>query len=333
MKKLLLFVFLICCLFLSGCGKYGEEDVIEDFSKKVDDAKAYYVEGTLEVVNNDDVYNYNVEVSFKEDNYYKVSLTNTANNHTQVILKNDDGVYVVTPSLNKSFKFQSDWPYSNSQIYLLASIVDDIKDDDNRTFKETDDFYVFTTTVNYPNNRELVKQKILLSKKLKLKRVQVYNSDSVICMTMNFKDIDYSPTFKKNYFSLSNVMEAYSVDEDQVEETSSLDESIYPLLVPTGTKLTNEEKITMDNGERIIMTFDGEKPFLLVEETADILDEFTVIPTYGEPYQLMDTLGVMTDNSLSWTTNGIEYYLVSDVMNQEELVEVAQSIGVVQTMK
>lgn len=333
MKKLLLFVFLICCLFLSGCGKYGEEDVIEDFSKKVDDAKAYYVEGTLEVVNNDDVYNYNVEVSFKEDNYYKVSLTNTANNHTQVILKNDDGVYVVTPSLNKSFKFQSDWPYSNSQIYLLASIVDDIKDDDNRTFKETDDSYVFTTTVNYPNNRELVKQKILLSKKLKLKRVQVYNSDSVICMTMNFKDIDYSPTFKKNYFSLGNVMEAYSVDEDQVEETSSLDESIYPLLVPTGTKLTNEEKITMDNGERIIMTFDGEKPFLLVEETADILDEFTVIPTYGEPYQLMDTLGVMTDNSLSWTTNGIEYYLVSDVMNQEELVEVAQSIGVVQTMK
>ena len=333
MKKLLLFVFLICCLFLSGCGKYGEEDVIEDFSKKVDDAKAYYVEGTLEVVNNDDVYNYNVEVSFKEDNYYKVSLTNTANNHTQVILKNDDGVYVVTPSLNKSFKFQSDWPYSNSQIYLLASIVDDIKDDDNRTFKETDDSYVFTTTVNYPNNRELVKQKILLSKKLKLKRVQVYNSDSVICMTMNFKDIDYSLTFKKNYFSLSNVMKAYSVDEDQVEETSSLDESIYPLLVPTGTKLTNEEKITMDNGERIIMTFDGEKPFLLVEETADILDEFTVIPTYGEPYQLMDTLGVMTDNSLSWTTNGIEYYLVSDVMNQEELVEVAQSIGVVQTMK
>ena len=47
----------------------------------------------------------------------------------------------------------------------------------------------------------------------------------------------------------------------------------------------------------------------------------------------MDTLGVMTNNSLNWTTNGIEYYLVSDVLNQDELVEVAQSIGVVQTMK
>lgn len=331
MKKLLVLFFFSIFLF-AGCGKYGEKDVIKDFSKKVDDAKAYYIDGTLEIVNNDNVYNYDVEVAYKEKNYYRVSLTNTSNNHTQVILKNDDGVYVVTPALNKSFKFQSDWPYSNSQIYLLESLVQDIKDDDDRIFKETKDGYSFMTAVNYPNNRNLVKQKINLSKKLKLKKVQVYNSDSVICMTMEYKKIDYSPTFKKNYFSLNTVMKTYSV-EDTVEQTGVLEESIYPLMIPSGTRLTNEEKIDKGNGERIIMTFDGEKPFLLVEETANIENEFTVVPTYGEPYQLMDTLGVMTNNSLNWTTNGIEYYLVSDVLNQEELVEVAQSIGVVQTMK
>ena len=242
-------------------------------------------------------------------------------------------VRVVTPSLNKSFKFQSDWPYSNSQIYLLEAIVNDIEDDKERIFKETENGYTFTTAVNYPNNRNLVKQKIDLSSKLKLKKVQVYNSDSVICMTMEFKNIDYSPTFKKDYFSLDTVMKTYSVNEEEIKQTSNLDDSIYPLMVPSGTKLTSEEKVTKDNGERIIMTFDGEKPFLLVEETANIEDEFTIIPTYGEPYQLMDTLGVMTNNSLNWTTNGIEYYLVSDVLNQDELVEVAQSIGVVQTMK
>lgn len=331
MKKILLLFFFSIFLF-AGCGKYGEKDVINDFSKKIDAAKAYYIDGTLEIVNNDNVYNYDVEVAYKEKNYYRVSLTNTSNNHTQVILKNDDGVYVVTPALNKSFKFQSDWPYSNSQIYLLESLVQDIKDDDDRIFKETKDGYSFMTAVNYPNNRNLVKQKINLSKKLKLKKVQVYNSDSVICMTMEYKKIDYSPTFKKNYFSLNTVMKTYSV-EDTVEQTGVLEESIYPLMIPSGTRLTNEEKIDKGNGERIIMTFDGEKPFLLVEETANIENEFTVVPTYGEPYQLMDTLGVMTNNSLNWTTNGIEYYLVSDVLNQEELVEVAQSIGVVQTMK
>ena len=81
------------------------------------------------------------------------------------------------------------------------------------------------------------------------------------------------------------------------------------------------------------MTFDGDKPFLLVEETASIEDEMTIIPTYGEPYMLMDALGAMTDNSISWTSNGIDYYIVSDVMNQDELVEVAKSINVLPTMK
>ena len=60
--------------------------------------------------------------------------------------------------------------------------------------------------------------------------------------------------------------------------------------------------------------------------TAYVEDEFTIIPTFGEPYQLMDTLGVMTDTSLSWTSNGIEYYLISEVMSKDELIEVAQSI-------
>ena len=332
MKKIIPILF-IAVFLITGCGKQGEAVVLKDLEKKVDKCRAYKLDGTLEIMNNDEVYNYDVEVSYKKDNYYKVSLTNTANNHQQIILKNKDSVYVLTPSLNKSFKFQSDWPYSNSQIYLLESIVNDIKNDKDRKFKETKTGYEFITKVNYPNNKSLVKQKILLNKKLNVKEVKVYDKNSVINMSMKVKDIDYSPTFKKNYFNINTVMKSSSVDSDEAIKTSKLDDSIYPLVIPSGTKLSNEEKINKDTGERIIMTVDGEKPFLLVEETANIEDEFTIVPTYGEPYRLMDTLGVMTDNSLSWTSNGIEYYIVSDVLNQNELVEVAQSINVVQTMK
>ena len=93
--------------------------------------------------------------------------------------------------------------------------------------------------------------------------------------------------------------------------------------------------ITEDTSEmfNLIMTYDGEKSFLLVEETLDVFDEFTVIPTMGEPYQLLDTLGVMTDNSLSWVSGNTEYYLVSDVMSVSELLEVAESIVAVPALK
>ena len=151
-------------------------------------------------------------------------------------------------------------------------------------------------------------------------------------MTMNYDVVDFSPKFKKNYFDLDTVMKTYVV-EDTMSDSDVILNSIYPLMLPSGTKLTSEEKINKDNGERIIMTFEGDKPFLLVEETANVEDEFTVVPTYGEPYMLMDTLGVMTNNSLNWTSNGIEYYLVSDVMNQEEMLDIAQSISVVDVMK
>ena len=183
---------------------------------------------------------------------------------------------------------------------------------------------MFTTKVNYPNNKNLINQKIELNKNLNLKKVTIYDKNGIICMEMIFKSI--------NYFNLDTIMKDYK-EESTVKETGVFDETIYPLFLPNGTKLVDEEKIETDNGNRIIMTFDGDKSFLLVEELATKEDEFTVIPTYGEPYRLMDTLGVMTDNSLSWVSGGVEYYMVSDVLNQDELIEIAQSIYSLPTMK
>ncbi|MGN1355300.1 MAG: outer membrane lipoprotein carrier protein LolA [Bacilli bacterium] len=333
MKKIFVGIIITMLLVTTGCGKNTESSVINDLEKKINKASAYKISGDLEIVNNDEVYNYDIEVSYKKDNNYKVILTNKANDHTQIILKNSDGVYVLTPALNKSFKFQSDWPYSNSQIYLLKSLVNDIKNTKDIKFEEEKSGYKIVTTVNYPNNSKLVEQVIELNKKRDIKKVKVYDDNHAVCMSMTFKSIDYSPIFKKDYFDLNEVMGTYSIDEETTKKTSELEDTIYPLVVPTNTKLVSEEKIKKDIGDRIIMTFDGDKPFLLVEETAVVEDEFTIIPTYGEPYQLMDTLGVMTNNSLTWTSNGIEYYIVSDVLNQDELVEVAQSISYLPTMK
>ena len=328
MKKLIICLG-VFILFITGCGKYSDKDIVKEIEKKT--KNSYILEGDLAISNNDDLYNYEVEVSYKKDHYYKVSLTNMANGHSQVILKNDDGVYILTPALNKSFKFQSDWPYDNSQIYLIKALLNDINNHEEVKFSENDDNYTFITKVNYPNNKMLVNQKITIDKKLNIKNVKVYDSNDSVKMELNVNRIDYSPTFKDDYFELETIMRTF--DDNEVVESSNLDDSIYPLFVPVNTSLTNSERVETDNGERIIMTFSGDKPFLLVEETANVMEEFTVIPTYGEPYMLMDTLGVVTDNSLSWTSGGIEYYLVSDVMGKDELIEIAQSISAIPTMK
>ena len=157
----------MCCVFLlCGCGKVNDKDVIKELEKNINNKVGYKLNGTLEILNNDEVYVYDISVGHKKDDYYKVVLTNQSNNHSQVILKNDDGVFILTPSLNKSFKFQSDWPYNNSQIYLLDKVLDDIKNDSEYKFKKTDKGFEITNKVNYPNNKNLVKKK-LFQKNLK----------------------------------------------------------------------------------------------------------------------------------------------------------------------
>jgi sporulation protein ydcC len=332
LKKIGLTLLVLVCFFVTGCGKTTDTDILKEMDKKVDDGKGYVMTASLEVLNNDDIYNYQVETAYRKDDYYKITLTNTANNHQQIILKNEDGVYVLTPSLNKSFKFQSDWPYNNSQIYLLQSIISDLDNDDKRTFKNEDKSYVFTSSVNYPNNRNLVKQKVTFNDKLELNEVIVLDSDDVPNMILKVKDIDFNPSFKNNYFDLEEIMSTFNLKEEVIG-TGAIDNTIYPLVLPDGTKLANEEKVDMMDGERVILTFSGDKPFLLVEETVKAMDEFTVIPTIGEPVMFMDSLGVLSDNYVSFTSGGINYYLVSDVMNQDELLEVANSINVLPTVK
>ena len=327
MKRIVL--LLVLCILLTGCGKLSEKDVIKSIRKEFDKSSGYKLEGELIVTNNDEVYNYNVEVLYKKKDYYKVIFNNTSNDHTQIILKNKDGVYVLTPSLNKSFKFQSDWPYNNSQIYLLDTIISDIEKDNKRKYIVNDKKYIFNTKVNYSNNTKLDYQKIVFSKDLELEKVVVFDKNGVESMKFSVNKIKYSPKFKKDEYNINTIIDTNT----NIEETSKLEDIIYPLFIPSGTKLVNEEKIDKTNGKRVIMSYDGEKSFTLVEESTDVFNEFTIIPTMGEPCLLMDTLGVINDNSLYWTSGGVDYYLISDVLNQTELLEVAGSINGIVSMK
>ena len=333
MKKYFFGLIMLCCLFITGCFGNNNNDVLKDIKSKYNNLKAYELTGNLEIVNNDDVYNYDVKVIYQKTDKYYVSLKNLNNGHEQIILKNDDGVYVLTPSLNKSFKFQSDWPNNNSQVYLIQSILDDIVEDEERSVVSDESGHIFTTNVDYPNNRNLVRQIVVFDSKLNFKKVSVVDENDISQMTMTFATIDLEPEISKDTFDLDKIMGTTNSDNNSTETSGVLEDIIYPLYIPSGTVLTSEDKVVKTNGERVIMTFEGEKPFLLVEETVSIEDEYAIIPTYGEPYLLIDTVAALTENSITWNSNGIEYYIVSDVMSQDELIEIARSVNVIPTMK
>lgn len=322
MKKYLL-IIILGVLLLTGCGKYDKQEATKDFSKKVNDIKCYNLKGVLEIVNNEEVFKYNVEVAYKEGDYYKVNLVNTTNNHEQIILKNDNGVYVITPSLNKSFKFQSEWPNNSSQAYILSTLINDLENDKRKTFVEKDDDYVFTTSVNYPNNRNLTKEVITLNKKMNLKKVEVLNEEGITIIKFKVKTFDTKVKYKKSYFYLKNSINNKRAKEETTNK--DINEVVYPMYLPENTKFSEEEKVNVDGNERTILTFSGEKPFTLIQEEATASKQFEIEPVYGELTFVDTALGSLTSTSLNWSSNGKEYYLVGENLSEEELVNIASS--------
>ena len=241
-------------------------------------------------------------------------------------------VYVLTPTLGKSFKFQSDWPYNNSQVYLLQTLLADIQNDSKKEFKNTSSNYIFKTKVNYPNNSDLVSQKIYFDKKLNPLKVEVLNNEEDVLIKMTFNKVNLNSKFKENYFTLDENMEV-SKKFEKTKSVSKIDEEIYPMYIPKDTKLTNKEIINLDGGERVIMTFEGASPFMLIEQTASISDDESVVSVDGEPFQMAAGVGMISDNMVSFISGGIEYYVVSNDMSDSELVSVANSVSVLPASK
>lgn len=328
MKKVFsIFIAILFAISLTGCKKDDMTSVLSKVEKKVEKCSGYNLEAQMELINNEDSYKYDVSVSYKEDDNFRVSLRNKTNNHEQIILKNEDGVYVLTPNLNKSFKFQSKWPHNNSQSYLLQSVIKDMKEDKSLSMKKTDDGYIFRSTVNFKNNASLTHQEVVVDSKHIIKSVSVLDNEGNIGIKVVFDNIDFKAKFDDDYFSLEENMEAsVSIEEDVLN--TGLEDAIYPMYLPEGTYLENEKTIDLDEGSRIILTFAGDKSFMLVEETALRNDEMVVIPTSGDLELFMDTILIVDDSSLSWISGDVEYYLVSSELNTNELVNIAKSISV-----
>ena len=96
MKKIFSIILIAGIFLLSGCGAKNAGSILKDIEKKLNDANSYYLEGTMEIINNEDTYTYDVKVSYQKQDYYKIELINNLNYHEQVILRNDDGVFVNT---------------------------------------------------------------------------------------------------------------------------------------------------------------------------------------------------------------------------------------------
>jgi predicted transport protein len=206
----------------------------------------------------------------------------------------------------------------------LGRIITDLEIDDERTLEVVEDGYIFTSRVNYSNNNNLIKQRVHVDEDLNIIKVEVLNSQDAVEMSMVFTDINENKGFSESDFEIDGNM-----GTGEVEPTMNrLEDIIFPVSLPVNTFLSGQDTVSLDTGERVILTFDGDSPFILIQETATVSNTLRTNRVLGEPQLIRGTIGAQTDNTVSWVSNGIEFFLVSDAMAPEELLRLARSVSI-----
>ncbi|WP_409303956.1 LolA family protein [Peribacillus sp. SCS-155] len=334
MKKLLaLFAGITLIFALTACGQKTQDDVIRDLDEKLQEMKGYKANAKMTLKMGTEPQVYNVEIWHKDPSFYRVNLRNSKKDQSQMILRNDDGVYVLTPALNKSFRFQSEWPKNSSQAYLYESLVKDIIEDKSATFKETDKHYVFETKTRYQNSKMLPYQTITFNKRdLSPVSVKVMDSDRNALVTVDFSKVKFNTSFDNDAFDMKKNMTGAQLEVPVMGKEDKGFAVKYPSFELDGVKLTDEAKLDTEDGKRVVLTYEGEKSYTLIQEKAEVVQTLLVSKSInGEPVDLGYTVGAMTDNTISWTHNGIDYLLASENLSAAEMVKVARSVDVAAT--
>ncbi|EJW19981.1 DUF4367 domain-containing protein [Paenibacillus alvei] len=228
-------------ILVAGCGKKDASAVVQDLDKVMSKLESYAGIGTMTLHSGQQPLEYRVEVWYQNPSYYRIELKNEKKDITQIVLRNKEGVFVLTPSLNKIFRFQSDWPENQGQVYLYQTLVRSILSDNARQFTADGDNYVFEVAANYQTD-SLVRQKIWLSKdSYAPKQVQVTDSEAKVVVEMKFNQFDFSKKFDQDSFDMQRNMTS-------MKNSSLPDTTVDATKIPDGN--TKETTAKVDDSKQ-----------------------------------------------------------------------------------
>lgn len=250
MRRVTWVVAVVMCLalVLAGCGM-GKKDagsIVKDLDHVISKSGSYQASGSMILNTGQQPQEYQVEVAYSPDHFYRISLTNAGKDVTQIVLRNEEGVFVLTPHLKKSFRFQSDWPENQGQVYLFQSLAKSIIADKDRQFTTDNDTYVFDVAANY-QNEQLSRQKIWLNKKtLAPKQVQVSDANKNVLVQVNFTSFEFDAKFDKDYFQMERNMTSWNLKSLPTMAGVGVTDANHPA---TGDKSVTDKNLSATGGQ------------------------------------------------------------------------------------
>ena len=331
LKKIMVVVVILALLgvgiwkvFFSGP---SISDTIDSVNKKL---TSYQLEATMDLNNGEEQRNFKVTVSYakKEDkDLFRVSLYDTTINQEQIMLRNDEGVYVLTPTLNQVYQFKSGWPLNSAKPYIYQSLLEVF--DGEYTTKKVSDGLIVTSEPEYKNAPQYTKQEIKFTNDLTPVWVHLYNDKNDVLVNVTFTKVETGVEFSNDYFNLSSNMENA---RENLSSTSGSTFDDLPLNI-TGLDMNvsvKEQTNANIDGEKVyIMSYEGDAAFTVVQKIIEGEEEMSVTEVDGELVLLVNGFASLEDNKVTYLYNGVECTIYGDNLTVATYIDIANGLEVV----
>ncbi|MDD6467877.1 MAG: hypothetical protein PUF50_06810 [Erysipelotrichaceae bacterium] len=288
------------------------------------DIQHYEIEGQMELTSGEDIKNYMVTVGYQMSDgleFFKVVMYDKTINQQQEILRNTDGVFVITPNLNQVFKFEGDWPLNSPKPYLLQNIREVLETE--HTMEKKSEGYIIKSAASYSSVPTLVKQEIILDKKMKPLALIGYTNEDQIVLKLTFQKVDLKPEFSDDYFATPKEAMGKPVVSDSLEYSLPW----YPMQTFDAI-LSHENVMIVNEQQQHILEFTGEKSFTIVQKEAKRKDELQVEEVNGTLINELNIIGYYRENCLTVMSEQMEVNVYSTDLGMDEMIQIVQSLQV-----
>lgn len=320
MNKKIISGIVILIIVFGGIGGLllNKNNINKKLEAQINDLKSYHLESNMEMLIGDETKNYKVDVDYlKEDeDLFRVTIYDKVLDQAQVIVRNKEGVFVSTPSINQVYQFKSNWPFNSDKPYIYQILLQYFeKEHETKTDKNG---YLLTSLVTYMHDESITHQEIMFDKNFIPQYVSVLDQHDVEKIFVEFTKFELNSTIDKEIFTIkTNVTDVPSSLYD--------DYPLFPLEM-LGSELVDHQKTSINGKTTHILQFSGSKSFTIIETLNEDQQVQEIIPTSGEMVDVVNGIVIKENNQLKVLYPGMTCSIYSSSMSQLELIEVASSL-------
>lgn len=308
---------------VAGCGISSRENMAHRLKTEANalDSTNYESKAMMTVQMDNSSQTYYIETAYDSSSVYRIKLGDANKHINQIIVHNQNGMFIVSPSLQKVFRFNGNWAQNQGHIYLYDQILQQLAMSKDLKTQKSAGGYTFEIPTTSGSD-VVVKERVLLDKNLDPKQVILFDQAGKAVVTIDFKQFTTNVKYTNADFDPHQL-----IGRNPAAKTA-----LAPGMADIGIVMpaqylgdTLQVDVPVQTGGHLLR-YEGPHNFVL-EETAPTAQDLgfqdaSMIDLFGVPAVFTSIAG---DKELVWMNNGVQYSLISNQLDVNQLQNVAIS--------